>query len=549
MMKVWAVPRFLIFLVCKLRSGWYNVVNELLPRGAVTTAITKASSAVSCILKKIAAGMSIVVHPFLYASVPVVGIYGYNMQELSISDLAIPLAVALASALALFFLSLLAVRNAKRAGIVVTMLVVLFYTYGVVGYLLAPRVRWDPDMLLLPLWGLLFAVGVVLVMRIRWNTRKLTIILNVAAVSMVLVPAVRIGVGEARRLDPGSECGVAAIYTQLREPDRSPDIYYIILDSYAGSEYLADAYGYNNEAFLDYLGDKGFYVATASRSNYSSTWLSLASSLNMDYISNLGSESDMASQYWFSLTDLVVDNRVMTLLKSVGYKYVCLDTYQDPTERSPRADLEVDVSGSSLSSFQRVLVEFSMASAVWHDTVDYREHVLKAFNELEGMPEVEGPKFVFAHILCPHWPYVFDADGGPVDLVDWRQDPERSEKYLDQITFVNKKVELVIDQILSSSTTPPIIILQGDHGPRFERSSDNGDPAAATARDAHMILNAVYLPQGGAGLMYESISPVNTFRVVFNYYFGADLPLLDDESYLSVSRDPFPLVNVSDKLG
>ena len=508
-----------------------------------------ASSAVSYLLKRIAAGMSIVVHPFVFALFPVVGVYAYNMQELSISELAVPVVIALGSALALFFLSILVLRDGNKAGIVVSMLVVLFYSYGVVSFLLEPHVPWDPERLLLPLWALLFAFGVGLTARIRWNMRKLTIVLNAAAAAMILVPAVRIGVGEIGRLELGSERTAAAIDTRLSEPDHPPDIYYIVLDSYAGSSHLMAAYDYDNEAFIDYLSDKGFYIASASRSNYSRTWLSIPSSLNMDYIDTLVSQRALASQYWSPLTDLVVDNRVETLLKSVGYKYVSFNTCEELTWRSPDADLAIDVSGSSLNPLERVLVKYTLASVVWHDSVNYREHVLKAFDELSGMPVIQGPKFVFAHIMCPHSPYVFDADGRPVDPVDGWHDPNKSEKYLDQITFVNKKVELVIDQILSSSTTPPIIILQGDHGPRFVQSEDRDDPTAATAQDAHMILNAVYLPDGGAGLMYESVSPVNTFRIVFNYYFGAHLPLLNDESYLSVTGNLFPLVNVTDKLG
>jgi hypothetical protein len=51
------------------------------------------------------------------------------------------------------------------------------------------------------------------------------------------------------------------------------------------------------------------------------------------------------------------------------------------------------------------------------------------------------------------------------------------------------------------------------------------------------ILNAYYLPGVDSDLIYPSISPVNTFRLILNTYFGADLPLLPDESYLSAHSD------------
>ena len=43
-----------------------------------------------------------------------------------------------------------------------------------------------------------------------------------------------------------------------------------------------------------------------------------------------------------------------------------------------------------------------------------REHTLYALNALDEIPELPGPKFVFAHLLMPHPPYVIDADGSPM---------------------------------------------------------------------------------------------------------------------------------------
>jgi hypothetical protein len=273
----------------------------------------------------------------------------------------------------------------------------------------------------------------------------------------------------------------------------------------------------------------------------------------MDYIDTLVSPATLASQDLAPLRGLVEKNRVAALLKSVGYRYVSFNTWTDPTMGGPHADLSIDVSGTSLTPFQGLIVENSLLSLVWHETVNYREHVLESFEKLAEMPAVDDPKFVFAHIMCPHWPYVFDADGKPIEVSDWHLDrePHHAEKYVGQISFVNKKVEALVDQILSASTVPPIIILQGDHGLRLTlaKSDDKDNPTGASARDAHMILNAFYLPRGGDALMYESVSPVNTFRILLNFYFDADLELLPDESYLSPDEgNPCSLVNVTDKL-
>jgi hypothetical protein len=53
------------------------------------------------------------------------------------------------------------------------------------------------------------------------------------------------------------------------------------------------------------------------------------------------------------------------------------------------------------------------------------------------------------------------------------------------------------------------------------------------------ILNAYYLPNGGAAKIYDTITPVNTFATVFDTYFGGDFKLKDDVSYFSDDSAPY----------
>jgi hypothetical protein len=90
--------------------------------------------------------------------------------------------------------------------------------------------------------------------------------------------------------------------------------------------------------------------------------------------------------------------------------------------------------------------------------------------------------------------------------------------------------------MIASSPTPPVIILQGDHG------SIGSKPNTRTT-----IFNAYYLPGGSAQALHDDISPVNTFRVVFNTLFGGNYSLLDDVSYYSVYSTPFEFTVIPNK--
>ena len=63
-----------------------------------------------------------------------------------------------------------------------------------------------------------------------------------------------------------------------------PDIYFIILDTYADYNILKDLFNFDNIEFLSYLSEKGFFVVENSFSNYHTSPLSIPSMMNMEYI-------------------------------------------------------------------------------------------------------------------------------------------------------------------------------------------------------------------------------------------------------------------------
>jgi hypothetical protein len=337
------------------------------------------------------------------------------------------------------------------------------------------------------------------------------------------------------------------------------DIYYIILDGYASSSTLTGVYGYDNRKFIDYLNKKGFRIASESLSNYATTYLSLASSLNMEYFDNMtdliGSESNDRK----IPNQMIRNSNAMNYLRSQGYKIIHFGSGWGATGSNGYADLDIqrDVWALGGDELMMVLIQTTMLRPFEKHLIEngFRGRLLFTFSELAKVYRIEGPKFIFAHITCPHPPYVFAATGESVPEIKLKMDGniwEQKENYLNQLLFINKKVEMLVDEILLKSEPSPIIILQADHGSASTLGSEDSgrwnNPTEAGLKERMRIFNAYYLPPDSNYFLYDSITPVNTFRLVFNLYFNTNYKLLEDKSYYSTYKYPYKVIDVTNKV-
>jgi hypothetical protein len=179
---------------------------------------------------------------------------------------------------------------------------------------------------------------------------------------------------------------------------------------------------------------------------------------------------------------------------------------------------------------------------------------LYTFKTLQNIPEVSGAKVVFAHILSPHPPFVFNRNGNPIEpglsyqLFDGSEYLGQQEDYLqgyrDQVAFVNDQILQTVDAILQKSQTPPVIILLGDHGPGSMFKLDLANPGCVWERTSNF--EVLLMPGYSTDpRLYSSISPVNHLRLVFNLYFNADLPMLEDKTFLTSNVDPYAMQDIT----
>jgi hypothetical protein len=189
----------------------------------------------------------------------------------------------------------------------------------------------------------------------------------------------------------------------------------------------------------------------------------------------------------------------------------------------------------------------------WH-----RQRIQFTLQKLPEVPQDNQPTFVFAHVLAPHPPFVFGPNGENInpprkyDIYDGSvflavaDREEYLDGYRNQLTYITEATKIAIEGILENSSTQPVIIIQGDHGPRSSDEPEILD--GANLAEMMAILNAYLLPGIDPNMLYPGITPVNTFRLLFNGYLGTNFPLLGDRSYYSPSDRPFQFTDVTSKL-
>ena len=509
-------------------------------------------------------------HPVLFSLYPVLFLMSANLGEIPFQESwRVIVFVPIISAIIWLSLKLI-IRDNQKAALIAAVLLISFFVYGhLYNYLgqeeifggVLRRHRY-----LIPLFVLAILMSSWWVIKKTRNLDSISQAFNIISLVLLVFPVYQIAFFEIRSLISLNPTQEEIKISNKLEPSSikdQPDIYYIILDAYGRKDILLDLYNYDNSAFLTQLRGRGFYVADCSMSNYEKTYFSLVSSLNMNYLDELGGDALMKSGFQMDLVKarrLIVDNEVRQFLESKQYATVAFQTgfywtrWDDADHFFSYYDeKEADIFRkffTPLNSFESLLIETSAGRLVYdslnrisivdnfdddnvsiaskdetrqiirYNTVNY------TLDTLEKIPSsIKSPKFVFAHIISPHQPFVFNADGSFVSDTSIQENTELG--YPNQVAFLNQRILTIVDTIIATSGTPPVIIIQGDHGP----PETNFGPSRLA------IFNAYYLPEEGDKNLYESITPVNSFRVILDHYFGTNYGLLDDIVRNSVDKD------------
>jgi hypothetical protein len=504
---------------------------------------------------------SIILHPFFFAIFPVLFLFAHNMGHVRFSEVLTPAAVSLVVTLLMFVLFRWIYKDAKKAGIFVSIFVVLCFSHGHVQIFIG----WDriDDIYLIIIWCLILASSAFLLKITKRNLQIPTTVLNVVAGFLVVLSLINVVPYKVKSFFASKDLKGTeeAVGTEVDShgTETLPDIYYIVLERYASTNSLREFYNFDNSEFVDFLTDKGFYVAHKSSSNYAATTQSLAASLNMEYVNYLSDKLGKRSKDRLPLFEMLQDYKVWRFLKSKGYKFIHMGSWWPPTSKNRYADINYNLpytDGFSLLVYRTTMLcpidnEFGITEMGNKRLRQWRRTKFQ-FDRLAEVPNIKEPVYVFAHMFITHTPYVFDREG---NFLSRKDEGKRSvtENYVNQVIYTNKKLEELIEKLLSASESQPIIVLQADEGPYPQKYEDErGDFKWKKATDAEVkekmwIFNAYYFPNAEKDLLYPSITPVNSFRILFNIYFNTNYELLPDRTYTFTDRDHvYDLFEVTD---
>ncbi|MBE3142305.1 MAG: hypothetical protein IMZ61_00035 [Planctomycetes bacterium] len=490
-------------------------------------------------------------YPILMGIYPAVGLISVNISQMVLSAGMRSVLVTVLFSLAAYGLFCWRIKDEYKAALLCAWFMLFFFAYGhVYGSVEGIKVFgvvMGRNRFLFPLWLVIFGVGAWWIYKRARRLESFSRVLNMVSIILLVIPVIQIGVFEWQRNNLASDDNAPVLSGQAVSTSSThqlPDVYYIILDSYGRQDMLSEYYQLDISEFVEQLEAIGFYVVPCSQSNYGITDFSLASSLNMNYIEEIAPPAVENQSKWAPLGEPIRHSLVRQIFEEMDYKIVA---FESGVWWSQMQDADYYLHGTShglgiptnfwlpngfeiLFLRTTALRTFLEVSNAWLGTffVDslrgHAQYIEYTLGELENVPRIPGSKFVFVHLMAPHAPYVFNPEG------DFIFTEAANPGYPNEIEYLNKRLVPLVKTIIEESSVPPIIIIQGDHGLDTE------------VRLA--IFNAIYFPKGGDDVLYPTMTPVNTFRLVLNAYFDQNFPLLPDISYYSAYGDYYDFTEV-----
>ena len=491
---------------------------------------------------------SIIFHPILFGIFPVLSLFENNMSFTPIMEIILPIIIIILVLIPTWIFLKIIIKDNKKSAFIISLSLILFFAYGPIFFAIDDITINGEDVgkhtyLMIIFLGI-WVGGTTFLIKTKKEIGNITTISNF--VSLIIIGVMLFSI-VGYNLENNYSVKIEEFETRGIENEikEFPDIYYILLDGYPGKTSLKNISGYDNQEFLTNLEKQGFFIQEKSYTNYHHTFLSIPSILNMKYLNDIANELNVSNLSDQSIPYKIgSNNKVMNFIKSQGYLTVSFDSGWGFTRDMKSVDLKLCGDNKIFNSeFMITLVKNSMLNPIYVKVfeTDKAESILCVFEELPKIKErTDQPIFAFAHIFSPHPPYIFGANGEIRNLENIDPHLETTENldkeaFVNQLIFVNKKITQVVNELLNSENQP-IIIIQSDHGTAFlftDYEQNWVTPTNEMIIERADSINFIFLPKNAINIFSESITPVNTFPILFNHYFKTDFEILEDKIYFA----------------
>jgi len=497
------------------------------------------------------------IHPLLFGVYPVLFLWSQNLAEVSAGDTSDVLGATFLAAGGVMLLAWLAFQDRARGALFITPGILAFLLYNHVARIGVP-VEVERGAIVA-----LLAIGLVLALKLpdRWIGRADTG-LRILAVALIVTTLATILPAEITKATTPQTVVAAGKTLPSTTTAQKRDVYWLIFDRYGSDRSFQIGYDTKNP-LTPWLKAHGFDVLADSHANYVGTAQSLSTTANLTPLDKLTKGVPVTSNSYLPIYGHLQGSLAVRQFQALGYRYLHLGSWWNPTRYDSAADRNYNADG--VSDFTAAVVESSIVPVLSKafipralpptESAKHLKHDTFALNKLDQLPAESGPKFVWAHILLPHPPYVFDANG---NYIESPQHAGISDKvaWKGQLEYTNKRIETFLEELLAKpEAEQPIIILQADEGPwpnAYARDKVGFNWATASADQLEMkfgILNAWYVPGGTKGLgLRQDQSAINTFPTLFDKYYGLDYPTLPDTVYAAGWARPYAGLDVTDRL-
>lgn len=390
---------------------------------------------------------------------------------------------------------------------------------------------------LLPLIALAYLLLYLFVKR-NTQVNGLVRYLNIFLLLICSIEVVQLFTKNKQPYQPSAEIKQVVPYDSLK--GKLPDIYFIVPDCYPSTTYQAEMLQSNNSAFDDSLTSKGFRLISQSKSNYNRTAFSMLSTFQLHPVSWLQNESSVNAKDFNRAMNEVKEAPFFHLLQQYKYQFINLSIFDITDQPAYRKEYFLNTEPDELI-FKYSFGNYFIKDIGFHWFADKKEALrkkLKAhYSPLKTysknitdsilnikQQQTDRPRFVYLHLSFPHYPYFYNEEGKPYTDEEVFIDSMITDrkKFAAYIQYANKELLKIINS-LQQKKSKHVILLQSDHG--------IADLDPTRKQDAFSNYSAIYFSDADYKLVYDSMSNVNSLRVIVNKYFGQQLPMLPDETF------------------